>query len=115
LESRGKRRQLKAEKCASIPTVTETNIRYPTDSSLLSDGVRVLTRTMRRIAEIGGEAGERVRDRMRSVGHRVMGSDQGATLPYDVHASDKIVSLFETATQIIRKGKSSKPQRNLAD
>jgi IS5 family transposase len=27
----------------------------------------------------------------------------------DLHAADKIVSLFETATQIIRKGKSSKP------
>lgn len=49
-------------------TVTETNIHYPTDSSLLSDGVRVLTRTMKRIGEIGGNAGERVRDRMRSVG-----------------------------------------------
>src|ERR1051326_7902182 len=48
------------------------NIHYPTDSSLLSDGVRVLTRTMKRIVEIGGKAGERVRDRMRSVGHRVM-------------------------------------------
>jgi hypothetical protein len=28
-------------------TVVETNIHYPTDSSLLGDGVRVLTRTMR--------------------------------------------------------------------
>jgi len=27
----------------------------------------------------------------------------------DLHASDKIVSLFETATQIIRKEKSAKP------
>ena len=33
-------------------TVTETNIHYPTDSSLLGDGVRVLTRTMKRIVEI---------------------------------------------------------------
>src|SRR5262245_7122418 len=53
-------------------TVTETNIHYPTDSSLLGDGVRVLTRTMKRIAEIGGQGGERVRDRMRSVGRRVL-------------------------------------------
>jgi transposase, IS5 family len=53
-------------------TVTETNIHYPTDSSLLLDGVRVLTRTMKRIVEIGGKAGERVRDRMKSVGRRVM-------------------------------------------
>src|SRR5215471_9676735 len=35
-------------------TATETNIHYPTDSSLLLDGVRVLTRTMKRIMEIGG-------------------------------------------------------------
>ena len=53
-------------------TVTETNIHYPTDSCLLGDGVRVLTRTMKRIVEIGGKAGERVRDRMRSVGRRLM-------------------------------------------
>lgn len=167
-------------------TVTETNIHYPTDSSLLLDGVRVLTRSMKRIAEIGGKAGERVRDRMKSVGRRVMeiaritrtkGQNQtkeklqatykrllNATgqvvaqakriadevkkgvkksrkladqlrlqtlkaelermIPLvqqvmrqtkarlfrgDLHALDKLVSLFETATQIIRKGKSSKP------
>src|SRR5437868_8667277 len=30
-------------------TVVETNIHYPTDSSLLGDGVRVLIRTMKRI------------------------------------------------------------------
>jgi len=167
-------------------TVTETNIHYPTDSSLLGDGVRVLTRTMKRIVKIGGEVGERVRDRIRSVSHRVMeiarasrskAQKQGkeklqksykqllnATgqvvaqakriadelkkgvkrsrkiagqlrldtlkaelermIPLvkqvmhqtkarlfknDLHVLGKIVSLFEPATQIIRKGKSSKP------
>src|SRR5207249_334738 len=53
-------------------SVTETHIHYPTDSSLLGDGVRVLTRTMKRIVEVGGEVGERVRNRIRSVSHRVM-------------------------------------------
>ena len=166
-------------------TVTETNIHYPTDSSLLGDGVRVLTRTMKRIVEIGGTVGERVRDRMRSVSHRVMEiarasrskaqqgkeklqhsyerllnatgqvvaqakriadevktgirrpkklldqlrlealqAELGRMIPLvqqvmrqtkarifhnDVHVSDKLVSLFETATQIIRKGKAAKP------
>jgi IS5 family transposase len=33
-------------------TVVETNIHYPTDSSLLGDGVRVLTRAMKRIAKL---------------------------------------------------------------
>jgi IS5 family transposase len=37
-------------------TVVETNIHYPTDSSLLGDGVRVLTRTMKKIAGIAGAA-----------------------------------------------------------
>jgi IS5 family transposase len=53
-------------------TVVETNIHYPTDSSLLGDGVRVLTRVMKRIARIAGRAGTRLRDRTRTVGYRVM-------------------------------------------
>lgn len=52
-------------------TVVETDIHYPTDSSLLGDGVRVLTRTMKRIAKIAGRAGTRLRDRTRTVGYRV--------------------------------------------
>ena len=48
-------------------TVVETNIHYPTDSSLLGDGVRVLTRTMKKIAKISGAAGTELRDRSRSV------------------------------------------------
>jgi IS5 family transposase len=53
-------------------TVVETNIHYPTDSSLLGDGVRVLTRTMKRIAQIAGRAGTRLRDRTRTVRYRVL-------------------------------------------
>jgi transposase, IS5 family len=52
-------------------TVVETDIHYPTDSSLLGDGVRVLTRTMKRITEIAGRAGTRLRDRTRVVGYQV--------------------------------------------
>src|SRR5947207_2272130 len=48
-------------------TVVETNVHYPTDSSLLGDGVRVLTRTMRRVTAIAGAVGTRLRDRSRSV------------------------------------------------
>jgi transposase, IS5 family len=53
-------------------TVVETNIHYPTDSSLLGDGVRVLIRVMKKITKIAGEAGCKLRDRSRSVKHRVM-------------------------------------------
>jgi IS5 family transposase len=37
--------------------VVETNINYPTDSTLLGDGVRVLTGTMKRITDIVGAVG----------------------------------------------------------
>ena len=52
-------------------TVVETDIHYPTDSSLLGDGVRVLTRAMKRIAKIAGRAGTGLRDRTRAVGYQV--------------------------------------------
>jgi IS5 family transposase len=52
-------------------TVVETDIHYPTDSSLLGDGVRVLTRAMKRIVEITGRTGTRLRDRTRAVGYQV--------------------------------------------
>ena len=55
-----------------MDTVTEANIHYPTDSSLLGDGTRVLTRIMKQIGEVVGEQGTRVRDRLRTIGHRVM-------------------------------------------
>ena len=166
-------------------TVVETSIHYPTDSSLLGDGVRVLTRTMKRITDIAGEAGAKLRDRSRSVKHRILeigraarskgevgkeklqqgyrrlleaasrvagqakrfsqeiatgvktSSDvfQQAALQGlrqeletfvprlkqviqqtrarvfggDTHVDGKLVSIFEPATEVIRKGKASKP------
>ncbi len=52
-------------------TVVETNIRYPVDSTLLADGVRVLARTIRRakpvLAGVVDNARTVFRDRTRSV------------------------------------------------
>lgn len=47
-------------------TVVETDIHYPTDASLLGDGVRVLTRAMKRITAPAGGVGATLRDRTRS-------------------------------------------------
>ena len=47
-------------------TVVETNIHYPTDAALLGDGVRVLTRTMKKITKLAGALGAVLRDRSRS-------------------------------------------------
>ncbi|MGH8856993.1 MAG: ISNCY family transposase [Polaromonas sp.] len=166
-------------------TVVETNIHYPTDSGLLGDGARVLTRTMKKITALTTKAGTRLRDRMRSIGRRVMDiartsrskgpqvqekmkqsyrrlltatrqvvnqakrfraeiasgvkraaeRNQKAVLQVlrkeletmlprvqqvirqtkarvlggDVHAPGKLVSVFEPSTEVIRKGKASKP------
>jgi transposase, IS5 family len=166
-------------------TVVETNIHYPTDSNLLGDGVRVLIRAMKRIGEIVGQQGAKLRDRSRSVKFRILEIgrvartkggpnrerlQQGyekllstvgrvvgqakrfsgeiakgvkrstdvmrqATLEGlrkeldtfvprvqqvmrqakqrifggDTHAPEKLVSIFEPTTEIIRKGKASKP------
>jgi transposase, IS5 family len=53
-------------------TVVETNIHYPTDSSMLGDSARVLRRTMKRIEKQAGKLKRKVRDRTRSVNKRVM-------------------------------------------
>ena len=53
-------------------TVVETNIHYPTDSSLLGDGARVLTRLSKRIATAVGGLKTKVRDRMRTVKRKVV-------------------------------------------
>jgi IS5 family transposase len=151
-------------------TVVETNIHYPTDSTLMGDGVRVLTRVMKKATAAAGEVGAKFRDRSRSVKRcileiayaarnksekgqekmkaayrklleatsRVVGQAQkfsGAiagkakqqldemiprvqqvmkqararVLGGNTRADNKILSMFEPDTEVIRKGKASKP------
>jgi IS5 family transposase len=52
--------------------VAETNIHYPTDSGLLGDGARVLTRTMKKVEKAAGGLKKRIRNRMRSVNKKVI-------------------------------------------
>jgi IS5 family transposase len=151
-------------------TVVETNIHYPTDSTLMGDGVRVLTRVMKKAAAAAGQAGVKFRDRSRSVkrsilaivyaarnksekgqekmkaGYRklleatsrvvgqaqkfsgviagkakqqldemiprvqqVMKQAQARVLAGNTRSDNKILSMFEPDTEVIRKGKASKP------
>jgi len=53
-------------------TVVETNVHYPTDSGLLNDGARVLTRMMKQIEQKAGGLKQKVRNRMRSVTKQVI-------------------------------------------
>jgi IS5 family transposase len=176
---------IKGRKMRLDTTVVETNIHYPTDSNLLGDGVRVLIRAMKRIGEIAGKQGAKLRDRSRSVKFRILeigrvartkggpnrerlqqgyekllstvgrvvgqakrfsgeigkGVKRSADVMRqavleklrealdtfvprvqqvmrqakqrifggDTHVAEKLVSMFEPTTEIIRKGKASKP------
>jgi hypothetical protein len=63
---------VKGRKLRVDTTVVETNIHYPTDSSLLGDGARVVTRTMKKIERKSGGLKQKIRDRMRTVKKRVV-------------------------------------------
>jgi IS5 family transposase len=67
-----KRGVVRGRKLRVDTTVAETDIHYPTDSGLLGDAVRVLTRTMKQIQREVGDMGSRLRDRSRSVQHRLI-------------------------------------------
>ena len=67
-----KRGVVRGRKLRVDTTVAETDIHYPTDSGLLGDAVRVMTRTMKRIRREVGDMGTRLRDRSRSVKHRLI-------------------------------------------
>jgi transposase, IS5 family len=62
----------RGRKLRTDTTVVETNIHYPTDSTLLGDGIRVLSRSLKRIAaECKGGTLE-VGDHGRAVKHRLL-------------------------------------------
>jgi len=66
------RRIIRGQKMRVDTTVVESNIHYPTDSGLLNDGARVLTRTMQQIEGKAGRLKRKVRNRMRTVSKRVI-------------------------------------------
>ncbi|MBI2861860.1 MAG: ISNCY family transposase [Chloroflexi bacterium] len=59
-------------KLRSDTTVVETNVHYPTDSALLGDGIRVLTRSLKRIAEECRPGAVAVVDHARSAKRRLL-------------------------------------------
>lgn len=90
-------------------TVVETRAHYPTDSSLLVDGVRILTRTMARLRDRVGADVVRFRDRTRALARRAFAISQrsrAATLrsPAPVRAETKarMTALYQEAMRITR-------------
>ena len=89
-------------------TVVETNIHYPTDSSLLGDGVRALIRTMRKITKIAGEAGAKLCDRSRSVKLRVLDIARAARAkgkPHKQRLERAYGKLLNSTSRVVRQAK----------
>jgi IS5 family transposase len=80
-------------------TVVETNIHYPTDSGLMGDGVRVLTRLMKRVTEVAGEAGTKLRDRKRSMQRRLVEIGR-ATRSKGKAAQEKVQAIYRKLVEV---------------
>jgi transposase, IS5 family len=90
-------------------TVVETNIHYPTDSSLLGDGVRVLTRVMKRVGAVAGQAGTQLRDRSRSIKLRVVAiarASRNKTESGKKKLKQAYVALLEATSRVVGQAKT---------
>jgi len=59
-------------------TVVESNVHYPTDSSLLEDGIRVVTRALKGISGECAKGAVKVTDHARAAKHRVLENHRAA-------------------------------------
>jgi transposase, IS5 family len=90
-------------------TVVETNIHYPTDSSLLGDGVRVLTRVMKRVGAVAGQVGTQLRDRTRSIKLRVLAiarASRNKTEGGKKKLKQAYVALLEATSRVVGQAKT---------
>lgn len=83
-------------------TVVEANVHYPTDSSLLADGVRVLTRTAKRLCNTVQAKRVWVRDRMRSVNQRAFEIAQLSRRAMQEKAKARMQTLYQELMAITR-------------
>jgi IS5 family transposase len=92
-------------------TVVETNLHYPTDSTLLRDGVRVLTRTMQRASTAVGDPAGRIRHRLRSVTRRVLIMGYEARSPKTRAAMIKSYRTLMARTRAVRRDAATMVRR----
>jgi IS5 family transposase len=96
-------------------TVVETNIHYPTDSSLLGDGVRVLTRIMKKVRAVAGQVGTELRDRTRSIKLKVLAiarASRNKTESGKQKLKQAYVALLEATSRVV--GQAKKFSREIA-
>jgi IS5 family transposase len=96
-------------------TVVETDIHYPTDSTLLGDSVRVLTRIMKKITAVAGKAGTQMRDRSRSAKRKVLAiarASRNKTEPGRQKMKKAYLHLLEITSRVA--GQAKKFSREIA-
>jgi IS5 family transposase len=89
-------------------TVVETNIHYPTDSSLMGDGVRVLIRIMKKVSAVAGNVGTQLRDRTRSIKLRVLAiarASRNKTESGKRKLKQAYVKLLEATSRVVGEAK----------
>src|SRR5260370_4491689 len=87
-------------------TVVESNVHYPTDSSLLGDGIRVLSRSLQRIASECKSAALNVVDHGRAVKHRLLEISRAAkslTEANQERMQNSYQKLLERTRDIVRQ------------
>jgi IS5 family transposase len=90
-------------------TVVETNIHYPTDSSLLGDGVRVLTRVMKKVTQVAGQAGTALRNRTRSIKLKVLAiarASRNKTESGKQKLKQAYVALLDATSRVVGQAKT---------
>jgi transposase, IS5 family len=89
-------------------TVVETDVHYPTDSSLLGDGVRVLTRIMKKVTAVASKVGTQMRDRSRSAKLKVLAiarASRNKTEQGRQKMKNAYVKLMEIASRVTGQAK----------
>jgi IS5 family transposase len=94
-------------------TVVQTDIHHPTDSTLLWDAVRVLTRLLARLGKLQGRRVEGFRNRTRAARRR-MQILQRMSATQRRHQTDKYRELIAIAEQVVTCARSALEARRAA-
>ena len=100
----------RGERLRTDTTVTETNIHHPTDSTLLEDGVRVLTRGLRQLSEVCTPGAIKVVDKAKSTKRQVLAIHTAAKAFTD-GSKEKLVGAYKKlvgiAGGVLRKARQT--------
>ena len=92
----------KGRKMRTDTTVVEADIHYPTDSRLLYDGVKVLSRAAKKCRELGAVAGETARDFTRSAKKQLLNVVKYAAARSE-DGQERFKKTYKKLTQIIKR------------